>query len=262
MTPFLGWSFPEAFGMPIHDWTLVDAGIFHDFHATWTVELKRALNAGLLPPGYYALAEQFAGGLGPDVLTLQAPKKGPTQADETGGGVALETTTPKVRFRARGEFDMYATRAKAVVIRHRSNHQVIAMLESVSPGNKSSRHGMRAFVDKAVLALRAGVHLLIVDLFPPGPRDPQGIHKAICDELLENEYALPADKALALGAYIGAPSLEALIEPVAVHDRIPNMPLYLTPEGYIWVPLEATYQSAWEALPAFWRDVLQNAAAP
>ena len=40
--------------MPIHDWTRVDAGIFHHFHVTWIPEIARALNAGLLPDGYYA----------------------------------------------------------------------------------------------------------------------------------------------------------------------------------------------------------------
>jgi hypothetical protein len=34
------------------------------------------------------------------------------------------------------------------------------------------------------------------------------------------------------------------------------MPLFLTPHVYIPVPLEATCQSAWEAVPSFWRDVL------
>ena len=57
--------------MPIHDWTRVPAGIFHDFHHGWITAIRNALNAGLLPPDYYALAEQFAAGFGPDVLTLQ-----------------------------------------------------------------------------------------------------------------------------------------------------------------------------------------------
>ena len=39
--------------MPIHDWTKVEAGIFHDFHSDWIQVLKRALNSGLLPPQYY-----------------------------------------------------------------------------------------------------------------------------------------------------------------------------------------------------------------
>jgi len=38
--------------MPIHDWSRVDAGLFHDFHQAWTIELRKALNRGLLPPGY------------------------------------------------------------------------------------------------------------------------------------------------------------------------------------------------------------------
>ena len=35
--------------MPIHDWTRVDAGLFHDFHQSWTVALRNALNEGILP---------------------------------------------------------------------------------------------------------------------------------------------------------------------------------------------------------------------
>ena len=57
--------------MPIHDRTRVDAGIFHAFHSGWVEELSRALNRGLLPATYYALPEQVAGGVGPDVLTLR-----------------------------------------------------------------------------------------------------------------------------------------------------------------------------------------------
>jgi hypothetical protein len=56
--------------MPIHDWTRVDAGLFHDFHQDWTIELRRSLNAGRLPPDYVALADQRAGGPIPDVLTF------------------------------------------------------------------------------------------------------------------------------------------------------------------------------------------------
>ena len=56
--------------MPIHAWSGVDAGIFYHFHLEWIGDLSRVLNRGLLPPDYYALAEQIAGGLRPDVLTL------------------------------------------------------------------------------------------------------------------------------------------------------------------------------------------------
>jgi hypothetical protein len=244
--------------MPTHDWSSVEAGIFHDFHHAWIEELKRALNRGLLPPDYYALAEQIAGGLGPDVLTLQLPSDGAGRLAEPAGGIALATKTPQVLFHARAEPDLYAAKAKAVVIRHASHHRVIAVVEVVSPGNKGSRQAVRHFVEKAVELLRAGIHLLIVDLFAPGPRDPGGLHRLIWDEIIDNQFALPPSKPLTLAAYIGGPIPETFVEPVALGAALPEMPLFLTPEVYVPVPLEATYQSAWEAVPAYWRGVLAD----
>lgn len=247
--------------MPIHDWTRVDAGIFHDFHHGWIEEIKRALNRGLLPPDHYALAEQIAGGLGPDVLTLQGPTNGAPGPTSPGGTVALATCPPRVWYRAKTEIDIYAAKAKVIAIRHTSNHRVVAMVEIVSPGNKNNRHGLRAFVEKAEELLRAGIHLLIVDLFPHSPRDPQGIHKVIWDEFLENDFTLPASRPLTLAAYIGGLIPEAFVEPASVGAPLSEMPLFLTPTVYVPVPLEKTYQSAWEAVPAFWQNVLTAEAS-
>lgn len=94
--------------MPIHHWTRVYAGIFHDFHHAWIEETKRALNNGVLPPDYYALAEQTAGGLHPDVLTLErkrpsspaATGNGPAAPPSANGGLALVDAPPRVRFTA------------------------------------------------------------------------------------------------------------------------------------------------------------------
>ena len=145
--------------------------------------------------------------------------------------------------------DQYADKAKAVVIRHKSNHEVIAVVEVVSPGNKNSRHGLRAFVDKAEELLRAGIHLLIVDLFPPGRRDPQGIHKVIWDRLHEEPFTLPPDKPLTLAAYVAGTELVAYVEPVAVGDPLPDMPVFLTADRYVPCPLEATYRASWDVFP-------------
>jgi hypothetical protein len=248
--------------MPVHDWTRVNAGIFHHFHHEWISAISRALNAGLLPPDFYALAEQFAGGLGPDVLTLQGPTNGAASAGDPRGGIALATAPPQVYYHARAEIDQYAAKAKVVAIRHSSDHRVIAVVEIVSPGNKNSRHGLRAVVDKAAELLRAGIHRLVVDLFPPGPRDPQGIHKAIWDEVIDNDFVLPPGRPLTLASYIGGLCPEAFAEPAAVGAPLPDTPLFLTPHVYVPVPLGKTYQSAWEAVPAYWRNVLTTGAAP
>ena len=64
--------------MPIHDWTRVDAGLFHAFHQSWIIHLCDALNAGGLQPEYFALPEQSIRGPIPDVLTLRLSGEGDT----------------------------------------------------------------------------------------------------------------------------------------------------------------------------------------
>jgi hypothetical protein len=249
--------------MPIHDWTRVEAGIFHDFHHEWISTLKHALNDGVLPPTYYALAEQTAGGLHPDVLALERTRPGDSsagndspEASARNGGIALATVPPRVRFTASAELEVYARKRNRIAIRHVSDDRVIALLEIVSPGNKASRHALRAFVEKALEFLEAGIHLLVLDLFPPGPRDPQGIHAALWSEILDDGFQLPPDKPLTLASYSAGYVKRAFVEPVAVGDELPPMPLFLEAEVYVSVPLEATYQAAFAAVPKRWRDVL------
>jgi len=249
--------------MPIHDWTRVDSGIFHDFHLAWIAEIRRTLNGGLLPSGYYALAEQVTVSMGPDVLTLRRPVFGsdPAGPRPSEGGIAVADAPPKARFHARAKVDPYASKAKVLVIRHRSRDQIIATLEIVSPGNKSGQVEFRSFVRKAEQALLAGVHLLIVDLFPPTPRDPQGIHRAIWGEGHPGDFELPAAKPLTNVSYLGFPSMEVYLNPVAVGDVLPEMPVFLSPQVYVSVPLEATYRAAWEGVPDFLKDRLNSPLA-
>lgn len=244
--------------MSIHDWQLVDASIFYSFHLSWTVQLCRALNHGLLPTNHYALTETL-GHPGLSLFqTFQQPPSEPLIVEEPSGGVDREAVPPQTRFHERAEGDIYAANAKTVVIRHQSDHRVISAVMNVSPGNKSNRHSLRSFVEKVVTALRAGVHLLIVDLFLPGPYDPQGIFKAVWDELNDSDFTLPKGKPLTLTAYMADRFPEAYIEPIAIGDFLPEMPLFLTPDTYVPAPLEATYRLAWECFPSFWREVLEN----
>src|SRR5689334_3377780 len=110
--------------MPIHDWTRVGAGTWHDFHHAWTAELRNALNEGLLPADYYAQAEQIAGPLGPDVLTLEesdAPPNGAVTPSTTGtAGIALAVSPPRARLVGEAEMNDYVLKRRTLVIRHAS----------------------------------------------------------------------------------------------------------------------------------------------
>jgi hypothetical protein len=140
-------------------------------------------------------------------------------------------------------------------VRHRHGN-VVAVVEIVSPGNKASRAEFRSFVQKSVDLIQQGVHLLVVDLFPPGPRDPQGVHKVLWDEFLEEELELPSDQPLTLASYDAGPPRMAYVEFVGVGEALPNMPLFLKPGFYVRAPLEATYQATWELFPTALKGLL------
>jgi hypothetical protein len=233
--------------MPVHDWTRVGDGTFHDFHYSWVLEIKRALKRAPLPKGYYVMAEQFGGDLGaPDVLTLQATATAPESEGPLSGMTIAR--------------DSYARLQRALVIRHTSGDRIVAVIEILSPGNKSSRHAIRSFLNKAVAALDSGVHLLLVDVHPPGARDPNGIHGAVLNEIGTEEYALDSARPLTAVAYIGGAVVEAFVEHFAVGEPIPEMPLFLTRQNYIRVPLEEAYLAAWEDVPPRYQEVLRTSS--
>ncbi len=126
------------------------------------------------------------------------------------------------------------------------------------PGNKASRHALRSFVEKAVEALYRGYHLLVIDLFPPGPRDPNGIHGAIWTEFCDDSFVQPAGEPLTLAAYSAGPRKRAYVEPTAVGRELIDMPLFLEDEIYVNVPLESTYRAAYGGVPRRWRAILER----
>ena len=238
--------------MPIHDWTRVEARDFHDFHQCWVIAIRNALNGGLLPSGYLAMAEQVTGRPIPDVVALQA--RGPAEGPE--GGIAVATAPPTAKVIARVERVNYAKRADRVVIRH-GRGKVVAIIEIVSSGNKDSRSALRSFVEKAADILNQGVNLLVVDLFPPTPRDPQGIHKAIWDELTEEPFEAPPGKPLIVASYLGGDIPTAYVESIAVGDPLPSLPIFLSETRYIPAPLEGTYRESWAVFPGLLKPLLE-----
>jgi Protein of unknown function (DUF4058) len=241
--------------MPIHDWTRLKAGDFHDFHQCWVVEICNALNGGLLPPGYMAMAEQVSGRPIPDVGTLHSHA-----AQGDAGGIAVASAPPTARVIARFDKINYAKRADRVVIRH-GRRRVVTIIEILSPGNKDSRNAIRTFVEKAADILNQGVNLLVVDLFPPTPRDPQGIAKAIWDEFGDQPFEVPPDKPLTVASFIGGDIPVAYVESVGVGDPLPSLPIFLSETRYIPAPLEATYQQAWAVFPALLKELIDPPAS-
>jgi hypothetical protein len=202
------------------------------------------------------MAEQHAAGFGPDVLTLETSEPDDHVGKGNGRGVGLLLAPPQAQLAGQSDMEFYRRRQKLVAVRHVSGDHLVAVIEIVSPGNKSGRKVLAAFVANAAEFLDRQIHLLILDLQPPGPRDPHGIHAVIWEEITGQEYAPPADKPLTLASYETGLSLKAYVEPLAIGEVLKNMPLFLVPNQYIEMPLEKTYEAAFAVVPRRWQREL------
>lgn len=247
--------------MPMHDWTQVKAGTYHNFHYRWIAAIMDRLNAGLLPTGFFAMAEQFIGGPQTDVVALRSSSRVPSPSPSS-GGVSVTTTRPAAKFvlSMMSESERYARKAHYLAIHHELGN-VVAVIEVVSPGNKDRRHSLQTFVSKAVGLLEQQINLLLIDPFPPGPHDPHGLPQAICQEFVDTSVLLTPDKPLTVTSFQAEPQRMAYLEPLAVGDPLPAMPLFLEGELYISLPLEETYQATWQVLPQEIRQLLESAAS-
>jgi hypothetical protein len=183
-------------------------------------------------------------------------------SEDTGGAA----TVPCTRLTIEAQANVLLSRANTIAIRHRLG-EVVCVMEIVSPGNKASRSSVRSFVEKTLAYLRSGVHVLLVDPFPPRPLDPHSMHKLIRDEIEEAPFDLPADEPLLLVSYrvrdasIGL-SPVAYLEPFRPGAEMPDMPAWIDADLFVSVPLERCYQAAWDVCPEDFRYLVERGRLP
>ena len=227
----------------------------------WVAEISRVLNLGLLPKDFYSLIEQHAGQRIADVLTLHARPPAPDVPPSYGGTLVAEAP-PRVR-RTQTVGPGIRSRRRSIAIRHVSEHRLVALIEIISPSNKDRRSSVADFVDKIVSALDANIHALVLDPFPPGKHDPYGMHAAIHQQLEVNDEPDPDDgppdrDPYSLVSYAAEDGVKVYLEHVKAGGELPPMPLFFQFDRYVNIPLQSTYDAAYNAMPEFWREVLEG----
>jgi hypothetical protein len=245
--------------MNLHDWTRVEDSTFHDFHTGWVVHLKEALNDGRLPKGYYAQAEQHVGRKVADVLALHVSDPDAKAPLPPIGerAVAVAVAPPRVS-RSRVIKPSQLRQQRTLTIRHKSGHRIIALVEIVSQANKASATSVAEFVGKIAGALRTGIHCGVLDVLPPGRHDPHGMHEAVMEAFGDKDDEVPNDKPLTFASYVAQDEPTAYLQHLAVGDPIPDVPVFLTPDHYVELPLTTTYAAAFRGMPEYWREVLER----
>lgn len=241
--------------MPIHDWTRVTANLFHNFHQDWSMQVVRQLNAGLLPDGYAALAEQRTRDTEPDVMTLR--QFGHTASS---GGVAVATKPAPAKLTIQAERQRYAELANRITIRHKDG-EIVSIIEIVSPGNKDGTLALNRLVEKFARFIQAGIQIAFIDLFPPTRRDPNGLHPLIWEQFHDCDYRQPMDQPLCCASYSIGSKDTAHITPVAVGEVLPVLPVFLNESSYVLCPIEDSYRNCWDAFPSLYKKPLLTTSA-
>ena len=237
--------------MPLHDWTKADHGLFHFFHNAWLVRLADALNGGLLPPGFYAMTDQRTGVYIPDVVAVST---GGSQAVPSGATAVAE---PRADRKAVSHRVRRARVRNRVLVR--TTRRVVAAVEVVSPSNKDGPQSRGEFVGKVTEMILSGVHAAVVDILPTGRHDPDGIHPLVWAELDDEGAAEPPppDRPVTFVGYRAGTPVEAFVNYGAVGLPLPEIPLFLEGDYYVNLPLEATYTTGFDRLPAELKAVLE-----
>ena len=216
--------------MPMHDWTKAEPGNYHGFHQLWIARISDLLNLSALPPDHYALIEK--------------------------NGFRDNADHFKQVADSRNIAEHYASIANRVVVK-REDHEIVSIVEIVSPGNKAKRSSFNGFVSNCVRWIKGGMHMLLIDPFPPATGGARDLHSAIWSEL-NPEYEPDRDFKLErnMASYEAGESLAAYIEPLKIGDPFPDMPLFVRPGVYVNLPIEMTYLETWKVYPkAVKRDV-------
>jgi hypothetical protein len=217
--------------MPLHDWTKFDAGVFHDFHQGWAVQISSALNSGLLPDEYYALIQMPLATTEAEIFPLVF---GSDRLDEQ--GYPREIT-------AEDERQIYVIKKNIIGIHRSSDESLVAKVELVAPGNKSTEAAYRRLLNRVTNEVDRGIHLLLVDVFPPGVADYNGLHNEICAKLGCYSIDLADAKDRVAASLVAGDPPRIFGKPLVVGEELPTMPLFLSPHHSVDVPLEEAY--AW-----------------
>jgi hypothetical protein len=208
------------------------------------------------------MAEQQIPSFEADVLTLKTrqgdPAHPPAPTRDGPGTTALLESPPALAVAGETDMEFYRRKQNRVAIRSSTDDELVAVIEIVSAANKSGRRAVEQFVEKAAALLQSDVHLMLLDVQPRTPRDPDGIHGVLWEYVAGEAYAAPAGKPFTFASYEAGPRIRAYVQHAAVAEPLPEMPLFLKPGGHIPLALESMYQAAYANVPGRWRAVLEE----
>ena len=193
--------------MPLRDHFSAPLGRFNSwqsFYSQWAPEIVRYLH-GILPAKYHA--------------------------------------GPRVNRGLRKDFAFEAVEFEVRIYRDEGTHPLVSTIQLVAPANKDCSAQKQAFVDKCRALLRKGVSVTIVDITTSKDGNLfRELCLAIRRTAMVKEIVGPYAVSLRTVRCDSRNQLQAWEEPLAVGERLPTLPLWLTDTMSLPFDIEVSYE--------------------
>lgn len=217
---------------------------WESFHTQWATSIARTLNRTLPSPRYFAEVQAHLGAqVESDVAEFENRYLAAEAGNGAPGSVAVQTETlPAVTAAMPAQFPDDIE----VLIQDSEAGRLVAVVELISPRNKDRAEARRAFAVKTAAYLQRGVGVVVADVVTSRRFN---LHNELVALLQLPGFARPDEEYLYAVAYRPARRedsnwIDFWWRPLAVGEKLPELPLALRGSGCIRLDLEATYTDA------------------
>jgi hypothetical protein len=228
-----------------------DTHSWDEVHGGWPMEMVRHLTT-ILPAGFRAAPKVHLGSpFEVDVSTYDLDSRNPDANAESGdGGTAtLTALSPTLTVEADlSEQDEYEVRIYDV----ERGRQLVAAIEIVSPSNKDRPDTREVFIGKVVSLLQQGVCVSLVDLVSIRQAN---LYADLLRLLGRTDSALVTHTPYLYAVTLRSRKppkrkqlLDAWFYPMFVGQPLPTLPIWLTPDLRVTLPLDTSYEETCKIL--------------
>ena len=247
---------------------------FASFRQSWLVAISSTLNQSLLPSSLYSMIERRTLRLRKHWPSLEEQNDssinlGPSEASVWGDGehkiFNVTSAPPKVGFVSQADHFLDALEHDRIGIYRCEDDLLLSYIEILAPSDINQYGNFLRLIDSFVEMLREDCQLLVIDLIQ---RDPylhdSGTHAALWHRFTGRTSCVTNHEPYGIAAYgvFSEVRATAYFERLAVRQNLPVMPLFLTSDEYINLPLQDTYDDAWRGVPVRWKSVLEAPKTP
>ena len=253
--------------MPVHDWSLLNEDDYRSFRHGWIVAIRTALTRSILPPSFYATVERRTLQLRP--FSLRVSDREESRSIEVIGEPAVSYVRgrPQTQYRDEVSYSWRSLWNDRIGVYRIADESLVAYVEILSHDHKSRPQTLEKLHDRFEEVLHCGCNLLVIDLIPPSSTAPYGTHAAFWSRFTDTPHTVTDSQPFGIAAYQaglieGEVIPTAYFETVSVGQNLPVMPLFLSPDEYVNLPLQETYDEAWVGTPRHWKTILEAPNTP